>query len=331
MKRTCSRFPITIIVALLLFTTNALAQSSLLDSVITGNALKEVVYQLAHDSLQGRLANSIGCQKAANIIADRMQAAGIRKIKGLNGYFQDLDEEFHSVRNVIGVLPGTAKPNEIILISAHYDHIGMADPFSGSADQIFNGANDDASGVAVMLSLATWFTTKSHQRTILFAAFSGEEIGLLGSRGFSATFFPDSIVAQINLEMLGRKGVYKRPLITGYLHSNLRNLLNEALKDSLQTDSYFDTDKRDARNLFMRSDNYPLAVKGVPAHTIMLTTDQDNNYHRVSDEPRTLDYNNMGIIARNIALALEPLVQAQVTPRRINPRTIPPLPPSFTK
>lgn len=145
MQRTCWQFTIPLLIVLLFFTAPAPAQSVLLDSVITANALKEVVYQLADDSLQGRSTNSVGCQKAATIIASRMQAAGVRKIKGLNGYFQDLDEEFHAVRNVIGVLPGTAKPNEIIVISAHYDHIGEADPFNGSADKIFNGANDDAS------------------------------------------------------------------------------------------------------------------------------------------------------------------------------------------
>lgn len=303
---------------------NGYTQSVSIDSIITEKKLKEIVYQIADDSLQGRFTNSIGCTKAANIIAGQMEAIGLKKVKGMDGYFHNLDSSYGFVTNVMGIIRGKGKTEENIIISAHYDHIGMADSLNMNfgSDKIFNGANDDASGVAVMLSLAEYFAAKPIERSILFVAFSGEEVGFLGSKGLSKQLVAGKIVVQINLEMLGRRDVYKRPFITGHWYSNLRNLLNQALNDTTGIKNYFETDLNNGHNMFRRSDNYPMALLGIPAHTIMLSTDNDRLYHTEADDAKTLDYKMMCAITKNIALAMEPLVQGKVTPERINPHKI---------
>ena len=298
---------------------------NLYDRIITAQKLKEVVYYLADDSLQGRRFGSWICDSAANYIARKMDTAGIKKIKGLGGYLYDFGEAFKYVRNVTGVLPGIGKKDEIVVISAHYDHLGTLEKWKPKMkrDVVYNGANDDASGVAVMLSLASYFAGKPHERTIVFVAFSCEEAGLWGSRAFCSIIKPELVVAQINLEMLGRTGEYKRPFITGHRHSDLRDILNKAISDSLDIPYYFEKDNTGDRRLFVRSDNFPLARLGIPAHTIMLTTDFDVNYHTLKDEASSLDYINMCSIAQNIAVAITPLVQGSVTPKRIDTSNLP--------
>ncbi len=300
------------------------AQNSI-DSIITIEKLREVVYYLAADSLQGRKFNTSGGDSAAKYISGKMEAAGVKKIKGLSGYLHNFGEEFKYVKNVTGVLPGTGRKDEVVVISAHYDHLGVSENWKPKMkrDVVYNGANDDASGVAVMLSLASYFASIPHQRTIVFVAFSGEEVGLWGSRAFCTIIKPDLVVAQINLEMLGRSGEYKKPFITGHWHSDLRDILNKTINDSLHTTYYFEKDNTGDRRLFVRSDNFPLARLGIPAHTIMLTTDLDAYYHTLKDEAPSLDYINMCGIARNIALAITPLVQSSITPKRIDTSNLP--------
>jgi Zn-dependent M28 family amino/carboxypeptidase len=291
----------------------------LLDSLITEKNLKKVVYYLSADSLQGRLANTRQADTAAAFIARKMDTAGLKKIAGLNGYYDQWGKDFRYAKNVIGFLPGTTQKEEIVIISAHYDHLGTSSTWKPDMkrDVVYNGANDNASGVAVMLSLASYFAQYPLGRSVMFIAFGSEELGLWGSKGFASLVNAKSIMAQINLEMLGRKGRYKRPLITGHTYSNLRDVLNVTLYDLLQVANYFEED--DGRgDLFRRSDNFPLAQLGIPAHSIMLTTDEDPYYHRLGDEAKTLDYATMCDIARKIAVAITPLVNGFVTPNRIN-------------
>lgn len=294
------------------------------DSVITEEELKKVVYYLASDSLQGRFGGSWQADTAASFIAREMDSIGLKKVQGLNGYFDEWDSKFKYVRNVIGMLPGTTRKQEVVIISAHYDHIGVLEEWKPKKkrDVVYNGANDNASGIAVMLSLASYFTLNAPQRSIMFIAFGKEETGLWGSKAFSSAVDPKLIVAQLNLEMLGRKDVYKKPIITGHWHSNLRELLNTTLYDSLHVPNYFEKDAT-GYNLFERSDNFPLAQLGIPAHSIMLGTDADPLYHQLGDEAQTLDYKMMCDIARKIAVAVTPLVNGSITPSRINVSKLP--------
>jgi hypothetical protein len=124
--------------------------------------------------------------------------------------------------NVAGVLPGKSKPEEIILFSAHYDHEGVF--IRGKKkDSIMNGANDNASGIAALLQLASYFAQRNNnERTLMFCAFSGEELGLLGSKYFVLQMDTKKIIAGINIEMIGIPQYgNKNVFITGYDQSTL--------------------------------------------------------------------------------------------------------------
>src|SRR6185312_4231166 len=119
--------------------------------------------------------------------------------------------------NVVGILPGKSKKNEIVIFSAHYDHLGVGKP-DEKGDSIFNGANDDASGTTAVLMLADYFAKKrNNARTLVFATFTAEEIGEFGSQYFSRQFNPDSVVAMFNIEMIGTEsnGERIRPILPG--------------------------------------------------------------------------------------------------------------------
>lgn len=221
--------------------------------------------------------------------------------------------------NITGILPGKSKAKEVILFSAHYDHMGVL--AGRKKDSIMNGANDNASGTTALLLLARYFALRNdNERTLLFCAFAGEELGLKGSTDFARYINGDNIIAGINLEMLGVPQYgKKRVFITGERYSSLPDLLQKGLRrHGLRLVKEPDESKR----LFMRSDNYAFVAKGVPAHTIMASDDDDGCYHRVCDEIKRIDISNMTAIVRAIAAAVAGLVSGQETPGRIDPSLI---------
>jgi len=208
--------------------------------------------------------------------------------------------------------------------------VQLANPYSESGSQaeaekgdtIYNGANDDASGVSAVISLAKYFKAlNNNERTLLFVAFTGEELGLLGSKYFVADCEPDSIIAVINIEMIGR-GLFSKsyPFVTGYEKSNFINILNRnyrSLSGKKSEKEFFKIDINTNEFLFSRSDNFPFAVKGVPAHTIMVTSTSDKYYHNLNDETETLDFNLMKKVIRAIAIATTGLITGKDIPSRI--------------
>ncbi|HET9948048.1 MAG TPA: M20/M25/M40 family metallo-hydrolase, partial [Longimicrobiales bacterium] len=193
--------------------------------------------------------------------------------------------------NVVGTLPGR-RADEYVLFSAHYDHLGIERPFRG--DSIANGANDDASGTAAVVTLARHFARLgTPERTLLFAAFTGEEEGGFGSRHFSRQLDPDRIVAMFNIEMIGKVGPHgpNTAWITGFERSSFGAILQRAVEG---TGYAFHPDPYPSYGLFYRSDNATLARLGVPAHSISTTPiDVDPDYHRVTDEVATLDLDHL--------------------------------------
>ncbi|HEU4858609.1 MAG TPA: M20/M25/M40 family metallo-hydrolase [Chitinophagaceae bacterium] len=300
-------------------------QSSLADYIFHHDSLRYIIEVLASDSLLGRFAGTAENHKAALFIADEFKKAGLGHVAGNNGYFQEVKPAWF---NVIGAIKGKSKPRQLIIFSAHYDHVGTDstnpfphDKFAADNDQIYNGANDNASGVAAVICLAKYFKAlNNNERTILFIAFTGEELGLLGSQFLANVFEPDSIVTVINIEMIGRSEFKNpRPYITGYEYSDLKKILNrnyEAFGDSFEKE-FFKGDPNFKGSLFIRSDNYPFALKGVPAHSIMLTSPADKYYHHPDDEASTLDYQKMKKIIRGIAFGTTGLVKGNDTPTRI--------------
>ncbi|MGW8123093.1 M20/M25/M40 family metallo-hydrolase [Roseivirga echinicomitans] len=223
-----------------------------------------------------------------------------------------------SLSNVTGKISGN-RANEIVLFGAHYDHLGIREGMEG--DNLFNGANDDASGTTAVIALAKYFAAmnKKPERTIVFVAFTAEESGGYGSKHFSEQMNPDEIVAMFNIEMIG-KGAKEGPntaWITGFEKSSFGKLLQEAVEG---TEFTFYPDPYPTQNLFYRSDNATLARLGVPAHSISTTQiDIDEDYHKASDEVSTLDMEHMTNTIKAIAKAAEGMISGAQTPTRVDP------------
>lgn len=222
--------------------------------------------------------------------------------------------------NVAGMIEGQRK-DEIVLFSAHYDHIGVITPMD--EDSIANGANDNASGVSGVIELARHFSQQpTPERTIYFVNFTAEESGGFGSKYFSRYIDPENIVAMINIEMIGKPAIEgpDSGWITGFELSDLGEILQNSTHDS----SYvFYPDPYPSQNLFYRSDNAPFARLGIPAHTISTTPiDMDQDYHGVTDEFKTLDISHATHTIQAIAKGTQVIISGEKTPTRINPDSL---------
>ncbi len=218
--------------------------------------------------------------------------------------------------NIAGIIPGKSKPNEFVVFSGHYDHLGILKPVQG--DSIANGADDDASGTTAVIELAKYFKKlNNNARTLIFVAFTAEEIGGYGSQHFATTVDPDKIVAMFNIEMIGKASKFgeNSAFITGFERSDFGPILQKNLEG---TAFKFYPDPYPEQDLFYRSDNASLARVGVPAHSI--STDQidiDKYYHTVKDEFSTLDVANIVSAIRAIALSSRTIVSGKDTPKRV--------------
>lgn len=221
-----------------------------------------------------------------------------------------------SLANVVGKIEGN-RPDEIVLFSAHYDHIGIQNVVEG--DSIANGANDNASGVTAIIELARYFMSREKpERTLLFVGFTAEEMGMYGSQYFSQQLDPENIAAMFNIEMIGKPAVSgpNTAWITGYERSSFGELLSKSAEGSAYE---FYPDPYPNQNLFYRSDNATLARLGVPAHTISTTPiDVDQDYHQVSDEFETINISHMTNTIKAIAEAAEGIVSGEDTPTRVD-------------
>jgi len=218
--------------------------------------------------------------------------------------------------NVVGILPGKSKKDEYVIFSGHYDHIGVGKAVNG--DSIFNGANDDAAGTTAVIMLARHFAAeKNNERTLIFTAFTAEEIGGFGSQYFSRQFPPDKVIAMFNIEMIGTESKWGKnsAYITGYEKTDMGTILQKNLEG---TGFSFHPDPYPDQQLFYRSDNATLARLGVPAHTISTSKmDTEPNYHKVSDHVETLDIENMTMIIQSIALSSKTIVAGKESPSRV--------------
>jgi len=226
-----------------------------------------------------------------------------------------------TMANVAGMIPGKTRPDEFVVFSGHYDHIGIRTSVAG--DSIANGADDDASGTTAVIELARYFNKiKNNNRTLIFVAFTAEEIGGYGSKYFSEQINPDKVMAMFNIEMIGKPSKWGQnfAFITGYERSDFGEILQKNLKG---TQFEFKPDPYPQQNLFYRSDNATLARLGVPAHTI--STDEidiDKFYHTVDDEVETLDMKNITSTIRAVALSAKSIVSGADTPKRIDKATV---------
>lgn len=231
-----------------------------------------------------------------------------------------------TLQNVAAILPGKSRPNEYVIFSGHYDHLGvMSKDRQGNVltDSIFNGANDDAAGTTAMILLAKYFSkVKDNERTLIFVAFTAEEVGGFGATYFSNQLNPEEIVAMFNIEMIGTESKWGKnsAYITGYEKTSMGDILQKNLEG---TGFNFYPDPYTTQNLFYRSDNATLARLGVPAHTISTSKmDNEPNYHKASDEVGTLDIDNMTMIIKSIALSARSIINGKDTPSRVDTKAL---------
>jgi hypothetical protein len=272
---------------------------------------------LAHDSMEGRRTGTRGARRAARFIAAEMSALGL-VAAGDSGYYQRIPlarvttargerlsvlpgwAAFDALpgdrrvadANIVGLIPGSdpALRDEVIIVGAHYDHIGIVAPVNG--DSIANGADDDASGVIAILEIArALLAGPAPRRTVVFIAFAGEEIGGLGAQHYLAnpTVPVERMAAQFQVEMIGRPdplvGGHGMAWLTGFERSTMGTILAGAGIPIVQ-------DPRPEQNFFRRSDNYRFARAGVPAHTFS-SFNLHSDYHRVTDEVDRIDVGHM--------------------------------------
>jgi Peptidase family M28 len=257
--------------------------------------------------------------------------------------------------NVVAVIPGKSKPDEFVIFSGHYDHLGYGKP-NEKGDSLYNGANDDASGTTAVLMLAKYFQALGNnertlvfaaftaeevggygatyfskqydpakvmamfniERTIIFTTFVAEELGGYGSQYFSKQLAPEKVMAMFNIEMIGTDSKWglNSAYITGYEKTDMGKILEKNLAG---TSFKFYPDPYPTQNLFYRSDNATLARLGVPAHTISTSKmDSEPHYHKASDEIGTLDMKNMAEIIKSIALSSRSIIAGTDTPSRVN-------------
>ena len=286
-------------------------------------SVKKHLYTLANDSMQGRKAGSPGIEKAAKYIEKQFSKIGLKPFNSssFRQTFKHLNKrsekkEELTLFNVIGLLEGTTLKEEFVVISAHYDHLGRKN--IGEGDLIFNGANDNASGVSAMIMLADYFKkTKINKRSILFIAFTAEEMGLVGSSHFGKTISAETIIAGVNIEMIGKESPFgpKTAWLTGFNRSDFGKIIQKNLSFSeykLYPDPYKNY------RLFFRSDNASLARLGVPAHTFSTSPmDKDLDYHKVSDEAETLDVKTITETIKAIATGIRSIISGDDTPSRL--------------
>lgn len=256
--------------------------------------LQEIMNYLTSDELKGREAGTEGIELAANFIEDRFS---VSLVKPFYETYRDVLTNFSPESfNIVGVVEGsdTALKNEFIIIGAHYDHIGVVAPENG--DAIANGANDNASGTATVMELARYFgMSRTNKRSLIFALFSAEEKGLLGSKHLAKRMKNEklNLYAVLNFEMVGvpLEGKDYFMYVTGYEKSNLAKVSNKYSGSNLI--GFLPTAKQ--YNLFQRSDNYPFAQEfDVPSQTFC-TFDFTNfdYYHKPGDEMSELDVSHM--------------------------------------
>lgn len=311
--------------------------------------LRATLSVLAADSLEGRRTGTRGAAIAARFIADEMRKHGLEP-GGDDGYlqrvplaratlpdgrerlvlvpdwaaFDTLPEDRRVVdANVVGVLPGNDPTlrDEVVLIAAHFDHVGIGRPVDG--DSIYNGADDDASGVVAMLEIARALQRDpAPRRTVIFLAATGEEMGLLGTRWYieNPTAPLEKTVANLAIEMIGRPdslaGGPGKAWLTGYERSTMGDMLRDSGIPIVP-------DPRPEQNFFLRSDNIAFAYRGIPAHTLSSYNLHDD-YHRPSDEIDKIDFDHMAQVVEAAIEAVRHLANGEAPEWKPGGRPTPP-------
>lgn len=277
-------------------------------NLITAENLKHHLYIYAGDEMEGRMTGSRGQKMASKYIRDFYIAENIKAPAGVNNYYQDIPASYFAgssvtegSENVLAFIKGSEKPDEIIVISAHLDHIGMDED-----GNIFNGADDDGSGTVSTMEIAKAFQQavkegNGPKRSILFLHVTGEEIGLYGSKYYTENpIFPlANTVCNLNIDMIGRIDPEKAEN-PDYIYLIGSDMISKELKDvstmmnskytNLELDYKYD-DPSDPNRFYYRSDHYNFAKNNVPI--IFYFNGVHEDYHGLGDTPDKIEYELM--------------------------------------
>lgn len=282
--------------------------------VVTVASVRAHMEFLAGDALNGRASGSRDEWIAVTYAAAQMRRLGLEPLGDDGGYVQAIASGANRTWNAVGRLRGRdAASDEVILLSAHIDHLGDRSGKPGAGpDTIFNGADDDASGsVAVLELMDALARGRPLRRSVVFALFGSEERGGLGSRHFAdAPTVPLArIVANLQFEMIGRPDgtVPPRTLwLTGYERSNLGPEL-------ARNGARLVADPHPEMNFFVRSDNIQFARRGVVAHTVS-SYGLHKEYHTPADEIGLVDFPHMAAAIESLVEPIRRLADSAFTP-----------------
>lgn len=285
-------------------------------NTINRSSAEATINFLASDELQGREAGFHGSRVTSEYIVSLLQWMGVSPLA--DSYFQPFDayrkerqkkgrlevhpdsiaklkQEVHqklSMRNVLGMIPGK-NTKEYVIVGAHFDHLGIDPALDG--DQIYNGADDNASGVSAVLQIARAFLASGQQpeRNVIFAFWDGEEKGLLGSKYFVQTCpFLSQIKGYLNFDMIGRNNKPQQPKQVVYFYTAAHPVFGDWLKEDIRKYGLqLEPDYRAWENPIGGSDNGSFAKVGIPI--IWYHTDGHPDYHQPSDHADRLNWDKV--------------------------------------
>lgn len=273
---------------------------------ITAGELKTMLTVIAADDMEGRETGSAGQKKAANYLIEQYKKNGIPYPKGAQNYEQFVPAAFLNAKrneglpdsaNLWAFIEGTEKPEEIVVVSAHYDHVGIRN------GEIYNGADDDGSGTVALLEIAQAFQKAKKEgngpkRSILFLHVTAEEHGLHGSRYYTENpLFPlQNTVADVNIDMIGRSDAkhagnsnYIYVIGSDYLSTDLYTVCETVNSQYTQLElDYKYNDRKDPNRFYYRSDHYNFAKHNIPS--VFLFSGVHADYHKPTDDVDKIEF-----------------------------------------
>tara|TARA_R110002012_G_scaffold242788_1_gene417245 strand:- start:71594 stop:72631 length:1038 start_codon:yes stop_codon:yes gene_type:complete len=271
-------------------------------NTITANELKTHLYTYASDNFEGRKTGELGQKKAAKFLENYYKSEGILSPINDSIYFQSISKDYlpneiQTTENVLAFIKGSEKPDEVVIISAHLDHLGIED------EELFNGADDNGSGTTALMEMAQAFNLAAKdgflpKRSILFLHLTGEELGLYGSRYYieNPVFDLEKTMADLNIDMIGRIDK-KHEANPNYLYLIGADRISKELHFISEkiNDTYFNLDldytyneETDQNRYYFRSDHYKFALKNIPV--IFYFNGEHDDYHKASDTADKIEY-----------------------------------------
>ncbi|MCM4159800.1 M20/M25/M40 family metallo-hydrolase [Antarcticibacterium flavum] len=273
-------------------------------NTITAQELKDHLYTFASDEFEGRDTGEPGQKLAAEYLVNEYKKLNIPSPAGVANYFQPVPSSafrrgnVKDSENVLAFIEGSEKPEEILVISSHYDHVGM-----DKDGNVYNGADDDGSGTVAILEIAEAFMQAKAdgyhpKRSILLLNVTGEEKGLIGSKWYTDNpVFPlANTVANLNIDMIGRighgkedAGDYVYLIGSDKLSTELHELSEEANRKYINMElDYTYNDENDPNRFYYRSDHYNFAKNNIPI--IFYFNGVHDDYHKITDTPDKIEY-----------------------------------------